>query len=380
MIHGSRNPQKRLPHLAYSDDVVLCNNTTADAQEQLNRFEEVATSLGMSLNLGSGKTEEIRLNAPPSDLKLRVASGKEVGIVESYKYLGTTLGTSWSTDFDRRKSLAWANIRKFRHVWASRADMDSKQQLFQAIVEPALSYSAFTYPDTDEVTYTLHSTHSRMLRHCLGLPRANTSRGDHRPTEWLYFGRSKELGKTLKSAILTLPATVMRQRLSALGHWVRDHYYRGVLQDDPLRRHPVIDVLRFDPSDCYRQRSQGTVSTLRNSYQSAVRYAGDPSPSSDLLKSSVLVSKGSRCANKDQWYNESKRRVQEFDSEILQTVLDRRLRNAERSFNKTEYDRVMIKLRDNSLFTKRWLTRKTRSEPLGEDKDLCVPRRRRYID
>ena len=93
-----------------------------------------------------------------------------------------------------------------------------------------------------------------MLRYCLGLPKANTERADHKETEWLYYGTSPQLGRSRSSAALTLPGAIMRQRLSTLGHWVRDHYYRQQLQCTPLRRHPVIDVLRFDPSQSYVQR------------------------------------------------------------------------------------------------------------------------------
>ena len=70
----------------------------------------------MKINLGVGKTEEIRLNAPPGDPLVKTRDGRSISIVDSYKYLGTTLGLSWRDDFDRRKSLAWGIIRKYRHV------------------------------------------------------------------------------------------------------------------------------------------------------------------------------------------------------------------------------------------------------------------------
>ena len=298
VTHGSRNPVKRLPNLGYSDDVVLLANTTADAQRLFTRFEKVATSLGMSINLGAGKTEEIRLNAPEGDPRVKTASGKAIGIVDNYKYLGTSLGKTWKEDFGRRKGLAWAIIRKYRHIWGSKSSVDGKQKLFQALVEPCLSYGAFTYPDLAAVTTTMHSTHSRMLRHCLGLPRADPTVAGHRTTEWLYYGTNKKLGKTNKSATLTLPGAVMRQRLSSLGHWVRDHFYREQLGEGPCRRHPVIDVLRFDPSQSLKGHRSGPTKTLRDSYLSAIQPAGGTVPTSDLLKSDILVSRDSRCLDR----------------------------------------------------------------------------------
>jgi hypothetical protein len=333
----------------------------------------------MKINLGVGKTEEIRLNAPPGDPLVKTRDGRSISIVDSYKYLGTTLGLSWRDDFDRRKSLAWGIIRKYRHVWAAKAPMDAKFKLFQALVEPALSYGAFIYPDTTEVTATLHGSHSRMLRHCFGLPR-NTGEGNHRPTEWLYYGTSQLLGKSRRSAALTLPGQVARQRLSALGHWVRDCYHRTG-GDGPIRHHPVIDVLKFDPSREYTQRSSGTISTLRDAYQSAVRYSSDYAPDGaqpdDMLRRFVLTSnkEASRVVNKDEWYNECKSRTKEIDTNILKAAMARRRADESRvDFGTAEYNLAVSKLMDPTTFTFRWLTRRTREFPLGEDKGFVDER------
>jgi len=373
VTHGPRNPVKRLSNLGYSDDVVLLANSTLNAQRLFTRFEQVATSLGMTINLGAGKTEEIRLNAPASDPKVKTAQGKEIGIVDYYKYLGTSLGKTWKEDFNRRKGLAWAIIRKYRHIWGSKAPMDGKHKLFQALVEPCLSYGAFTYPDLAAVTATLHSTHCGMLRHCLGLPRANPTVDGHRPTEWLYYGTDISRGRTPKSAALTLPGSIMRQRLSTLGHWVRDHFYREKLGEGPCRRHPVIDVLRFDPSVSSASHRTGTYKTLRDSYLSAIQPAGGIVPQSDLLKSDILVSVESRCLNKHRYYNESKARVKEVDTELLHAAMKRRLDDPTRDkFGTAEYDLARSALMNSSSFTRRWLTKKTRENPLGEDVDFSV--------
>ena len=296
-------------------------------------------------------------------------------IVDHYKYLGTTLGQS--CDFDRRKKLSWGIIRKYSQAWASKAPIDAKQKLFQALVEPALSYGAFTYPETSEVTATLHGCHSRMLRHCLGLPRANVTHRNHRPTEWLYYGVNPALGKSRKSSTLTLPGTVARQRLSALGHWARDHYHRKRGVDGPIRRHPVIDVLKFDPSGYYVQRSSGTISTCREAYQSAVRYSSEYAPdgerSDDMLRRLVLTEdrQVSRVVDKHRWYDECKSRVKEIDTGILNAAMQRRRDDASRAdFGAAEYKSAMAQLEDPTRFTHRWLTRRTREFPLGEDRAL----------
>jgi hypothetical protein len=376
-LHGRRGRRlpRRLSNCAYSDDVVLLCNSTQHAQLQFSRFEEVAASFGMRINLGAGKTEEIRLNAPKDDPPLKNAAGDAIGQVDNYKYLGTALGKSWREDFDRRRQLAWGVCSKYKHIWSARTGMDNKYKLFQALVEPVLLYGALTYPDLADVRERLHATHGRLLRHCLGLPRADPSKPNHKVTEWLYLSGNddsyKELGRSYASATLTLPAKAMRQGLSALGHWVRDHFYREHLGEaDRNRKHPVIEVLRFSPSVDKYGKKRG-VSTLRDSYQSAVRSPNwlEP-PSYDVLRNEVCCPTDSLCLDKHQWYNRSKYRVKEEDCDILHKAIHRRWQDPNRYFNRAEYLKVKKQICDHKRFTHRHLTRRSRQNPLGEDIQL----------
>ena len=78
----------------------------------------------MRINLGAGKIEEIRLNAPDDHPPVKNAAGDAIGQVDNYKYLGTALGKSWREDFDRRRQLAWGVISKYKHIWSARTGMD----------------------------------------------------------------------------------------------------------------------------------------------------------------------------------------------------------------------------------------------------------------
>ena len=251
--------------------------------------------------------------------------------------------------------------------------MDAKHKLFQALVEPCLYYGAFTYPELAEVRDTLHNTHARMRRHCLGLPRADPRKKNHKHTEWLYLSGhgpgEKKLGRTYASASLTLPAIIMRQKLSALGHWVRDHYYRVALGEGKFnRRHPVIDVLRFNPAKGY---TPGPGSTLRESYRSAVLPKNHPAIGEDPLRDDICCPNTSSCLNKHQWYNLSKWRVKQEDSDLLIRVIERRKRDPDRkNFNQPEYAQAKTRIENKYLFTQRHLTRKTREDLMGEDRKI----------
>ena len=80
---------------------------------------------------------------------------------------------------------------------------------------------------------------------------------------------------------------------------------------------------------------------------SAIQPAGVV-PQSDLLKSDILVASGSRCFNKHNYYNMSKARVNEVDTELLHAAMKRRLNDPRRDdFGAAEYDLAKIKLEDS---------------------------------
>ena len=190
---------------------------------------------------------------------------------------------------------------------------------------------------------------------------------NYQPTEFLYYGTDKKRGKSIKSAVLTLPGCIMRQRLSSLGHWVRDHWYREDLQRQPNKKHPVVDVLRFKPQDHYIQKP-GAGATVLDAYQQAVQDAGQ-GRDGDLLKNQVLRADNSRCKDKHQWYNSSKARVKEVDCNLLQGAMLRRMKDKRRNYNDRQYNTDLSELYNHKIFTERFLTRRTRESPLGED---CV--------
>ena len=74
---------------------------------------------------------------------------------------------------------------------------------------------------------------------------------------------------------------------------------------------------------------------------------------------------------KDKWYNECKSRVKEIDTGLLNAAMQRRRDDATRAdFGDAEYRSATTRLMDHTNFTLRWLTRRTREFPLGEDRDF----------
>jgi len=180
------------------------------------------------------------------------------------------------------------------------------------------------------------------------------------PTEYLYYGEDKRRGKTWGSATLTLPAALHRQKLSALGHWCRDHFERGV-------KHPVIDILRFNPSASHYQRVGRPKKTVRDAFEELLPQVRGHDKVT--LRADVLVKSG-LAADRHHWYDLSKARTLVKERQIMQPIFEARRDDPTRpTFGDTEYRNEMKMLNDEKNYTKRWLTRRTKEEPLGEDRE-----------
>eukprot|EP00759_Apiculatamorpha_spiralis_P050562 PhF_6_TR4824/c4_g1_i10/m.6693 len=105
-------------------------------------------------------------------------------VVANYKYLGVEL-FDWNTDFARRKSKTWSSLKSFNGIWTARVSFDAKRRLFQALVEPILTYGLSAWPLTESQKTDLNGTYGRMLRYALGLPPAYLSRQKY-PSEIVY--------------------------------------------------------------------------------------------------------------------------------------------------------------------------------------------------
>ena len=130
----------------------------------------------MRINLGAGKTEEIRLNAPKDDPPLKNAAGDAIGQVDIYKYLGTALGKSWREDFDRRRQLAWGVCSKYKRIRSARTGMDNKYKLTFQVKEIYFYYKKICLCLTFDYDHKSKSSNqpifliSKTTSDCLAVP------------------------------------------------------------------------------------------------------------------------------------------------------------------------------------------------------------------
>ena len=92
----------------------------------------------------------------------------------------------------------------------------------------------------------------------------------------------------------------------------------------------------------------------------------------DLLRDTVLRSQNSFCEDRDEWYNMSKYKVKRLDRRLLKTNMQRRVNDPSRNYSAHQFGIDAGRLDNHRAFTRRFLTRATRENRLGEDKEQAL--------
>lgn len=238
---------KRLPALAYADDIVLLAHSTENVQALFSQLERNARIVGLKVNMGAGKTERFCicggiLNNPEHIGCIVNSEGHQIPVVAAYKYLGTNT-ISWDAEWVSRKTKVWAAARSLRAVWKSRISRDAKVQLLKAVCEPILSYGSGCMLRTRKQYEAVDGLWGRLLRYALDLPPAFISRTAV-PTSELYRGE------------FFMSAMLRARRVSLLGHVLRETVEGRV-------DHPVAWVMTFEPSTKWKRLAGGQRRTLQ---------------------------------------------------------------------------------------------------------------------
>ena len=137
------------------------------------------------------------------EVNIKAKNGKNIKIVEDFKYLGSYVNTS-SSDIKIRKALAWTACHNMLKVWKPSLSRNWKIQLFVATVESILLYRCNTWTLTKSEEKSLDGTYTCMLRMAL-----NISWKEHKTNEELYGNLQKILWK------------IAERRCKIAGHCVR---------------------------------------------------------------------------------------------------------------------------------------------------------------
>jgi hypothetical protein len=132
--------------LLFADDICLISTTPAGLQNQINNLEKASEALGLSVNLNKTKIMIFRKGGHLSKAEKWFYKGKQIEVVNSYKYLGFTLTTKLSFDIALEEFAGRAKrkvVEIMKTMWRLECfDVSLFFKLFDAQVKPMLLYAA----------------------------------------------------------------------------------------------------------------------------------------------------------------------------------------------------------------------------------------------
>nr|VZI19409.1 unnamed protein product [Spirometra erinaceieuropaei] len=135
-------PGHRLTDLDYADDIALLASSFGDLQSMVSRVNEVAKSVGMSIN--AGKTKVFSSCIPDQEKAPLGIDGCQLEEVDSFKYLGARLlpnGQSKDDIVSRIDAARWVFLSLRKCLW-NRRDLSiaTKIRVYRASVRSVLLY------------------------------------------------------------------------------------------------------------------------------------------------------------------------------------------------------------------------------------------------
>lgn len=132
--------------LLFADDICLISSTPAGLQNQINNLEKASDALGLIVNLNKTKVMIFRKGGHLAKTEKWYYKGKEIEVVNSYKYLGFMLTTKLSFETAVGESTGRAKRRVveiMKTMWKLETfDFHIFFKLFDAQVKPMLLYTA----------------------------------------------------------------------------------------------------------------------------------------------------------------------------------------------------------------------------------------------
>ena len=130
--------------LLFADDIALISSTPSGLQNQIRNLQQASDSLGLTVNLQKTKIMIFRKGGYLSKYEKWYYKGKEIEVVNSYKYLGFTLTTKLSidislTEFAGRAKNKVIDIMKTMYSLGN-MDLSIFFKLFDAQVKPLILY------------------------------------------------------------------------------------------------------------------------------------------------------------------------------------------------------------------------------------------------
>ena len=204
----------------------------------LRTLEEVAKTVGLTMNESKTKYLSMNLTSEEEDQVLTGVSGEAIEKVNDFVYLGSWIANT-EHDFRVRKAKAWASCHQMKKIWTSNLRQDLKKRLFVATVESILLYGSETWTITKSMAKRIDGCYTRMLRMALNI-------------NW----KERRTNREVYGDLPRVTTKIQERRMKLAGHVVRhdDLVANKLVLWEPTHgrrsrgRPPItyVDVLRDD--------------------------------------------------------------------------------------------------------------------------------------
>ncbi|KAK3556596.1 hypothetical protein QTP70_010791 [Hemibagrus guttatus] len=130
--------------MMFADDIVICNESREQVEENLERWRFALERRGMKVS--RSKTEYMCVNEREGSGTVRL-QGEEVKKVQEFKYLGSTVQSNgeYEKEVKKRVQAGWNGWRKVSGVLCDRKiSARIKGKVYRTVVRPAMLYGLET--------------------------------------------------------------------------------------------------------------------------------------------------------------------------------------------------------------------------------------------
>ncbi|KAK3563935.1 hypothetical protein QTP86_006208 [Hemibagrus guttatus] len=165
--------------MMFADDIVICNESREQVEENLERWRFALERRGMKVS--RSKTQYMCVNEREGSGTVRL-QGEEVKKVQEFKYLGSTVQNNGECAKEVKKQVqaGWNGWRKVSGVLCDRKiSVRIKGKVYRTVVRPAMLYGLETVSLRKRQESELEVAELKMLRFSLGVTRLDRIRNEY---------------------------------------------------------------------------------------------------------------------------------------------------------------------------------------------------------
>ena len=155
--------------LLFADDLALCAESCTEVEDELEKWRRVLEENGLKIN--RKKTEYLRPRNCQDEIFLL---GERLPVVDSFKYLGSTLQAEGGCEKDvtSRTQSGWNRWREMSGVICDKKVPEAlKNKIYKTAIRPAMTYGGECWPIRKSDQRRINTTEMKMLRWMQGKTR-----------------------------------------------------------------------------------------------------------------------------------------------------------------------------------------------------------------